>query len=143
LQAGRNRLTLDEIIRLQRDLNDLMTGLIEANDRMREDGLDAVLKAAATAFGFVYVHPFQYGKWPDAPLPGSSRPHRAAICAARYGVPVSSVMFDRIAITGPRSRAHSGPLMPFIEWRPTRSITSAGMTRRSAASWMSSKCPIG
>jgi Fic family protein len=28
---------------------------------MREDGLAPVLQAAATAFGFVYVHPFQDG----------------------------------------------------------------------------------
>src|SRR6202158_3131385 len=100
LQAGKNRLTLDEIIRLQRiliedtrfvrpglrpdgvflgerdhhgdplpefigarpdNLDDLMGGLLEANDRMRDDGIDPVLKAAATAFGFVYVHPFQDG----------------------------------------------------------------------------------
>jgi len=100
LQAGKNRLTLDEIIRLQRvliedarfvrsglrpdgvflgerdhlgdplpefigarpdNLDDLMGGLLEANDRMRDDGIDPVLMAAATAFGFVYVHPFQDG----------------------------------------------------------------------------------
>ena len=96
MQAGKNPLTLDEIIRLHgvliedtrfvraglrpdgvflgerdhpgdplpefigarpADLDDLMAGLIEANDRMRDDGLDPVLQAAATAFGFVYVHP--------------------------------------------------------------------------------------
>ena len=44
-----------------KDLQDLVNGLLAANDRMREDGLDAVLKAAATAFGFVYIHPFQDG----------------------------------------------------------------------------------
>src|SRR6185437_5767175 len=43
------------------DLGDLMAVLLEANDRMREDGLDAVLKATATAFGFVYIHPFEDG----------------------------------------------------------------------------------
>jgi hypothetical protein len=100
LEAGKNPLTLDEIIRLQRvliedtrfvgaglrldgvflgdrdqngdplpefvgarpqDLDDLMSGMLEANGRMREDGVDPVLKATATAFGFVYVHPFQDG----------------------------------------------------------------------------------
>ena len=43
------------------DLNDLMAGMIEANDRMRDSGIDPVLKAAATAFAFVYIHPFQDG----------------------------------------------------------------------------------
>jgi len=158
LQAGRNRLTLDEIIRLQRvliedtrfvhaglrpdgvflgerdhngdplpefigarpgDLDDLMGGLLEANDRMREDGLDPVLKATATAFGFVYVHPFQ---------DGNGRMHRCLIhhvlTERRFTptgmvFPVSSVMLDRIDDYRTTLQAHSGPLMPFIEWRPT------------------------
>ena len=158
LQAGKNPLTLDEIIRLQRiliedtrfvraglrpdgvflgerdhtgdplpefigarpdDLDDLMRGLLEANDRMRGDDVDAVLKAAATAFGFVYIHPFQ---------DGNGRMHRCLIhhvLAERKftppGIvfPVSSVMLDRIDDYRATLQAHSGPLMPFIEWRPT------------------------
>ncbi len=101
------------------DLDDLMAGLLEANDRMREDGLDPVLKAAATAFGFVYVHPFQ---------DGNGRMHRCLIhhvLAERKFTPpgmvfpVSSVMLDRIDDYRTTLQAHSGPLMPFIEWRPT------------------------
>jgi hypothetical protein len=158
LQAGRNRLTLDEIIRLQRvliedtrfvqsglrpdgvflgerdhkgdplpefigakpgDLDDLMSGLLETNDRMRDDGADPVLTAAATAFGFVYVHPFQ---------DGNGRMHRCLIhhvLAERKFTPpgmvfpVSSVMLDRIDEYRTSLQGHSGPLMPFIEWRPT------------------------
>ena len=158
LQAGKSRLTLDEIIRLQGiliedtrfvraglrpdgvflgerdhhgdplpefigarpdDLDDLMGGLLEANDRMRDDGMDPVLKAAATAFGFVYVHPFQ---------DGNGRMHRCLIhhvLAERKFTPpgmvfpVSSVMLDRIDDYRSTLQAHSGPLMPFIEWRPT------------------------
>jgi len=158
LQAGKNRLTLGEIIRLQRlliedtrfvrsglrpdgvflgerddngdplpefigarpdNLDDLMGALLEANDRMRDDGIDPVLKAAATAFGFVYVHPFQ---------DGNGRMHRCLIhhvLAERKFTPpgmvfpVSSVMLDRIDDYGATLQAHSGPLMPFIEWRST------------------------
>ncbi|HEX7070084.1 MAG TPA: Fic family protein [Rhodothermales bacterium] len=158
LQAGRNPLTLDEILRLQRvliedtrfvrpglrpdgvflgerdhtgdplpefigarpsDLDDLMAGLLEANERMREDGLDPVLKAAATAFGFVYIHPFD---------DGNGRMHRCLIhhvlAERRYtppGIvfPVSSVMLDRIDDYRAALQAHSSRLMPFIEWRPT------------------------
>jgi hypothetical protein len=158
LQAGKNRLTLDEIIRLHRvliddtrfvrsglradgvflgerdhhgdplpefigarpdNLDDLMSGLLEANDRMRDDGIDPVLKATATAFGFVYVHPFQ---------DGNGRMHRCLIhhvLAERKFTPpgmvfpVSSVMLDRIDDYRATLHAHSGPLMPFIEWRPT------------------------
>jgi hypothetical protein len=157
MQAGKNRLTADEIIRLHgvliedmrftriglrpdgvflgerdhqgdplpefigarpTDLADLMNGSLEANDRMRNDGLDPVLQAAATAFGFVYVHPFQ---------DGNGRVHRCLI----HGVlaerkftppgmvfPVSSVMLDRIDDYRTTLQDHSGPLMRFIEWRP-------------------------
>jgi hypothetical protein len=158
LEAGRNPLTLDEIVRLQHiliedtrfvraglrsdgvflgerdtngdplpefigarpgDLDDLMGGLLEANDRMRGDGVDPVLKAAATAFGFVYIHPFQ---------DGNGRMHRCLIhhvLAERKFTPpgmvfpVSSVMLDRIDAYRTTLQAHSGPLLPFIEWRPT------------------------
>ena len=158
LQAGKNRLTLDEIIRLQRvliedtrfvrtslrpdgvflgerdphgdplpefigarpsDLGDLMSGVLEASDRMRSDGIDPVLNAAATAFGFVYIHPFQ---------DGNGRMHRCLIhhvlAERRFtppGIvfPVSSVMLDRIDDYRVTLQDHSGPLMPFIDWRPT------------------------
>jgi Fic family protein len=43
------------------DLQDLTAGMLGANERMRESALDPVLQAAATAFGFVYIHPFQDG----------------------------------------------------------------------------------
>jgi Fic family protein len=86
---------------------------------MREDGIDAVLKATATAFGFVYIHPFQ---------DGNGRVHRCLIhhvLAEREFAPpgmvfpVSSVMLDRIDAYRSTLQSHTGPLMPFIEWRPT------------------------
>src|SRR5919197_40280 len=158
LQAGKNPLTLEEILRLQsvliedtrfvrtglrpdgiflgerdhhgdplpefigarpQDLADLMIGLLQANDRMREDGIDPVLKATATAFGFVYVHPFE---------DGNGRMHRCLIhhvLAERKFTPpgmvfpVSSVMLDRIDDYRSTLQGHSGPLLPFIDWRPT------------------------
>ncbi len=158
LQAGKNDLTLPEIIRLHGvliedtrfihmglrpdgvflgerdhtgdplpefigarpgDLEDLMRGMLDANDRMRDSGLDPVLQAAATAFGFVYIHPFQ---------DGNGRLHRCLIhhvlAERRFtppGIvfPVSSVMLERIDDYRHTLQGHSGPLMPFIEWRPT------------------------
>ncbi|MEX0695044.1 MAG: Fic family protein [Rhodospirillales bacterium] len=158
LQAGKNKLSLDELNRLhsvliedtrfiraglrpdgvflgERDhsgdplpefigarpdnLDLLMAGLLDANERMREGGLDAVLQATATAFGFVYVHPYQ---------DGNGRVHRCLIhhvLAERAYTPpgmvfpVSSVMLDRIEDYGRTLKSHSGPLMNFIEWRPT------------------------
>ena len=158
LQAGKNKLTLDEVVRLHTvliedtrftraglrpdgvfvgerdpegdpqpefigarpdDLQTLMQGLISANERMREGELDTILQAAATAFGFVYIHPFQ---------DGNGRLHRCLIhhvLAERKFTPpgmvfpVSPVMLDRIDIYRDTLRAHSGPLMNYIEWRPT------------------------
>ena len=86
---------------------------------MRDDGLDPVLKAAATAFGFVYVHPFE---------DGNGRLHRCLIhhvlSERRFTppgmvFPVSSVMLDGIDDYRSTLQAHSAPLMPFIDWRPT------------------------
>jgi len=164
LQAGKNPLTLDEILRLHtvliedmrftraglrpdgvflgerdhegdplpefigarpQDLQPLMQGMIAANDRMREGELDSVLQAAATAFGFVYIHPFQ---------DGNGRLHRCLIhhvLAERKFTPpgmvfpVSPVMLGRIDTYRDTLRAHSGPLMNFIQWRPTpeRNVT--------------------
>lgn len=158
LQAGKNELTLEEIVRLlsvliqnarfvfpglrpdgvflgerdrvgdplpefigarPEDLEDLCNSMLEANKRMGNDGLDPILQAAATAFGFIYVHPFQ---------DGNGRVHRCLIhhvlAARRYTppgmvFPVSSVMLDRIDDYRKTLQAHSAPLMDFIEWRPT------------------------
>jgi len=101
------------------DLEDLMRGLLDTNDRIREAALDPVLKAAATSFGFVYIHPFQ---------DGNGRLHRCLIhhvLAERKFTPpgmvfpVSSVMLSRIDEYRKSLQEHSGPLMNFIEWRPT------------------------
>jgi Fic family protein len=101
------------------DLPALLTGMLRANDRMRESDLDPVLQAAATAFGFVYIHPYQ---------DGNGRLHRCLIhhvlaerkfTPAGMVFPVSSVMLDRIDDYRTTLQDHSGPLMPYIEWRPT------------------------
>jgi len=158
LQAGKNPLTIEEIVRLHgiliedkrfihaglrpdgvflgerdydgdplpefigarpTDLQDLMEGMLDANQRMRESGFEPVLQAAATAFGFVYIHPFQ---------DGNGRLHRCLIhhvLAERKFTPpgmvfpVSSVMLDKIDKYRDTLRAHSHPLMHFIQWRPT------------------------
>lgn len=158
MQAGRSKLSLDEIMRLHSvliedtrfmrtglrpdgvflgerdhngdplpefigarpmDLPELIQGLLDANERMGDTGLDPVLQAAATAFGFVYVHPLQ---------DGNGRLHRCLIhhvLAERKFTPpamifpVSSVMLDRIDDYRTTLQAHSASLMTFIDWRPT------------------------
>lgn len=157
IQAGRNPLSVDELIRLHgiliednrfvqgglrtegvflgehtfdgeplpefigakpEDVARLMSSLVETNAIMKEGELDPVLQAAATAFGFVYVHPF---------ADGNGRLHRCLIhhtlSDRRFTppgmlFPVSSVMLDWIDTYRETLQAHSGRLMEFIEWGP-------------------------
>jgi hypothetical protein len=197
LQAGKNLLTLDEILRVYgvliedtrfvraglrpdgvflgerdhlgdplpefigarpADLQDLMQGMIAANERMREGELDSVLQAA-TAFDFVYVHPIQDGNGrlhrclihhvlaerkftppgmvslsPRSCSPGSQLPRHTA---RAFG---SADELHRMAAgageTAPRRRSFS---MPASRGRSTRTCRVKSnfcgvMTRRCAAS---------
>lgn len=158
LQAGKNRLTLDELNRLHgiliedtrfiraglrpdgvflgerdhngdplpefvgarpEDLPTLLDCLLAANVRMTASAIDPVLQATATAFGFVYIHPYQ---------DGNGRLHRCLIhhvLADREFTPpgmifpVSAVMLERIDDYRRTLQDHSGPLMLFIDWRST------------------------
>ncbi|MBI1268652.1 MAG: cell filamentation protein Fic [Cryomorphaceae bacterium] len=101
------------------DLADLMNALIETNEIMKDGDLDPVLQAAATAFGFVFVHPF---------ADGNGRLHRCLIHHTLSDrqftppgmlFPVSSVMLDWIDEYRETLQAHSACLMDFIEWTPT------------------------
>jgi hypothetical protein len=101
------------------DLVELMNSLIETNSLMKEGDLDPVLQAAASAFGFIYVHPF---------ADGNGRLHRCLIqhtLADRQFTPpgmlfpVSSVMLDWIDKYRETLQTHSSRLMEYIEWEPT------------------------
>jgi Fic/DOC family len=102
-----------------RDLHDLMLGLLEASSLMNGSSLDAVLQAAAIAFGFVYIHPYE---------DGNGRLHRCLIhhtlAEKKYSpeglvFPVSSVMLKWIDRYRAVLQAHTRPLMNFIQWIPT------------------------
>jgi hypothetical protein len=105
------------------DLPQLIAGLLAANARMGQDlGVDAVVQAAATAFGFVFIHPFE---------DGNGRLHRYLIhhVLADKGFtppgmifPVSSVLLERMDDYHEALQHHSSAVMPFIEWRPTASL---------------------
>lgn len=158
LQAGKNPLRIEELVRLQsvliedtrfvttglrrdgvylgerdalgdplpefigarpEDLETLLSGLVATNERMREAALDPVLQATATAFGFVYIHPFE---------DGNGRVHRCLVhhVLAERGFappgmvfPVSSAMLDSIDDYRAVLQNHSGPLMPWMDWRKT------------------------
>lgn len=108
------------------DLADLMAGLLETNDRMRADEVDAVLKADATAFGCVYIHPLRDGNgWMHRCLIHHVLAERTFTPPGTV-FPVSSAMLDRIDDYRATRQRHSSPLMPFIERRPTSERAVAG-----------------
>jgi hypothetical protein len=68
------------------DLADMMEGLVAAHKRMESGSVPAAIHAAAVAYGFVFLHPFE---------DGNGRIHRFLIhnILARRGFTPESVMF--------------------------------------------------
>ena len=96
-----------------------MQGLASYSDRAKVNKVDAVTTAAALAFGFVYIHPFE---------DGNGRIHRwlfhHVLCAAGYNppgivFPISSTIYKRIDEYRRVLELYSRPLLDFIDWRPT------------------------
>jgi hypothetical protein len=109
----------DHIDARPEDLPDLVEGVIDFVDRGSKGGVDPVVLAAAAAFGFVYIHPFQ---------DGNGRLHRWLIhhVLALGGLvpndvvfPVSSVILDRISEYKEVLESYSKPLLPLIDWQAT------------------------
>lgn len=101
------------------DLPDLMQGLVAYSNRATANKVDAVTTAAALAFGFVYIHPFE---------DGNGRVHRwlfhHILSGAGYnppGVvfPISSTIYRRIDEYKRVLESYSQPLLEFIDWRST------------------------
>lgn len=98
------------------DLESLMGGLIAAHSRMGEGGVPPVIHAAAAAYGFVFLHPFE---------DGNGRIHRFLIhnILARQGFtpegimfPVSASMLKNPAEYDASLGAFSRPLMALVEY---------------------------
>jgi Fic family protein len=113
-----NRMPLpDHISARHEDLPSLIEGIAAFDQRSK--GLDAVVAAAAVAFGFVYVHPF---------VDGNGRIHRYLIhhVLAQRGYnpagvvfPVSAAIFERINDYRIVLEDYSKRLLPLIKWEPT------------------------
>ena len=98
------------------DLPDMMDGLLAAHQRMEEGGIPPVAQAAAVAYGFVFLHPFE---------DGNGRIHRFLIhniLARRQftpeGVmfPVSASMLKSAADYDESLEEFSRPLMSLVEF---------------------------
>jgi Fic family protein len=101
------------------DLRSLLEGMAAYAEQAVADGVDAVVVAAAVAFGFVYAHPFE---------DGNGRLHRWLIhhvlVDAQYSprdvvFPISAVILRRLHEYRQVLESYSKPLLQFIEWRPS------------------------
>ncbi|MBK6574027.1 MAG: Fic family protein [Saprospiraceae bacterium] len=109
----------DHISAKWQDLDHLMTSLIQTNQMLLKSDMDAVLSAAITAFGFVFIHPFE---------DGNGRLHRYLIHHilskkqfSKQGMifPVSASILDHIVDYRKVLEAYSLPLLDYIDWRET------------------------
>ena len=98
------------------DLTELMAGLVTAHQRMDAGNVPAVVHAAAVAYGFVFLHPFE---------DGNGRIHRFLIhnILARRGItptgmifPVSAAMLKNPASYDESLEAFSQPLISLVEY---------------------------
>jgi len=98
------------------DLEGLMEGLIQCHGRMAGGRVHAVIHAAAVAFGFVFLHPFE---------DGNGRIHRFLIhnILARRGLtpegmifPVSVAMLKNLQDYDASLEAFSRTLMPMVDY---------------------------
>ena len=108
----------DHISARHEDLPSLVEGMAAFDRRCAQD-LDPVIAAAALAFAFVYVHPFE---------DGNGRIHRYLIhhVLAQHGYnpagvvfPVSAAILERIDDYRRVLEDYSRRLLPLIRWEPT------------------------
>ncbi len=99
------------------DLQSLMEGLIDSHKRMKAGNVSPVIHAAAIAYGFVFLHPFE---------DGNGRIHRFLIhnILSLRGLvprglmfPVSAVMLKNPADYDASLEAFSRPLLQLINYR--------------------------
>ena len=98
------------------DVTDLMDGLTTTHERLCQGGVSPVIHAAAIAYGFVFIHPFE---------DGNGRIHRFLIhnILVRRGFtpegtmfPISASMLKNPADYNASLEAFSRPLMPLVEY---------------------------
>jgi Fic family protein len=109
----------DHISAKWQDIETLIDGLIDTNNKLYNSDFDPVFAAAIIAFGFVIIHPF---------ADGNGRIHRYLIhhVLAKMGFtkhnlifPVSAAILDRVHEYREVLEDYSIPSLELIEWQPT------------------------
>lgn len=110
----------DHISAKWQDLEILMKGFLETDELLLKSDMDAIISAAAIAFGFVFIHPLE---------DGNGRLHRYLIHHvlskkkfSQQGIifPVSAAILDKIDDYRTVLEAYSLPLLDFIQWKETK-----------------------
>ena len=110
----------DHISAKWEDLDRLVNGLIETNEKLLKCDFDAVLSATLIAFGFVFIHPF---------ADGNGRIHRYLIHHvlakkkfSQQGMifPVSASILDHITDYREVLESYSHPILDFVDWQETK-----------------------
>jgi hypothetical protein len=98
------------------DLDSLMSGLVLSHRRMEQSAIHPVIHAAAIAFGFVFIHPFD---------DGNGRIHRFLIhnilarrkfTPSGFIFPVSAAMLNDMAAYDAALESFSKPLLPLVDY---------------------------
>jgi hypothetical protein len=130
--AGWDRELVHYVCPTPEDVPHLMSGLISAHRRMEKGGTPPVVAAAAVAYGFVFIHPFE---------DGNGRIHRFLIhnILARRGFtpegivfPVSAAMLHDVHRYDASLEAFSRPLLRLVDYALDEDgrMTVAGQTAR-------------
>jgi hypothetical protein len=110
----------DHISAKWQDLEILMNGFLNTDELLLKSDIDAVISAAAIAFGFVFIHPLE---------DGNGRLHRYLIHHvlskkkfSQQGIifPVSAAILDKIDDYRKVLEIYSLPLLDFIHWKETK-----------------------
>ncbi len=110
----------DHISAKPEDLQLLLDGLIETNQKLESADYNAVLAAAMLGFGFVFIHPF---------VDGNGRIHRYLfhhVLARKdyvprgFVFPVSAVILERLDEYRQILEAYAHPRLELTEWKPTQ-----------------------
>lgn len=98
------------------DLPELMDGLIESHRRMLAGNVHSIAHAAAIAWGFVFLHPFE---------DGNGRTHRflihnifamSGLTPSGFILPVSATMFNNMGLYNQSLEQFSVPLVRLIDF---------------------------
>lgn len=121
----------DHISARHEDIADLISGVIAYAERTEKDGFDPVVAAAAVAFGFVFIHPFE---------DGNGRIHRWLVhhILSRSGFnppgiifPVSAVFLEQIERYREVLEHYSHPRLLLTQWEtmPSLNVRVLNQTR--------------